>query len=131
MSNSFKFCPTRFSRGGENVPRGVSLPCDPSNGPGFFTHSTNRGWANLFNGRVICRKPKTPASRKTSSQFQYKYCKECKLYIANIKFLLDFLVPENLDSTLLDVRNNSPKYSFFRVQQWFDFTNFITEKQNS
>ena len=41
-------------------------PCAPGNGPGFFTHSTNQGWANLFNGRVICRKPKTPASRKTS-----------------------------------------------------------------
>jgi len=26
----------------------------------------NQGWANLFNGRVICRKQKTPASRKTS-----------------------------------------------------------------
>jgi len=32
----------------------------------FFTHSTNQGWANLFNGRAICRKPKVPASRKTS-----------------------------------------------------------------
>jgi len=38
-----------------------------------------------------------------------------KFYIANIQFLLDFLDPENLDSTLLDVRINSPKCSFFRV----------------
>ena len=51
--------------------------------------------------------------------------------IVNIKFLFDFLVPENLESTLLDVRINSPKFSFTRVAQWFDFTNFITEKQNS
>jgi len=51
--------------------------------------------------------------------------------IVNIKFLLDFLVPENLDSTLLDVQIISPKCSCFRVAQWFDFTNFITEKQNS
>jgi len=28
----------------------------------FFTHSINQGWADLFNGRVICRKSKTPAS---------------------------------------------------------------------
>jgi len=32
----------------------------------FLTLSINQGWANLFNRRVICRKPKTPASRKTS-----------------------------------------------------------------
>jgi len=51
--------------------------------------------------------------------------------IVNIKFLFDFLDPENLDSTLLDVRMNSPKFPFFRVTQWFDFTNFIAEKQNS
>ena len=29
-----------------------------------------------------------------------------------------------------DVQINSPKCSFFRVARWFDFTNFITEKQN-
>jgi len=51
--------------------------------------------------------------------------------IVNIRFLFDFLVPENLDSTLLDVRINSHKCSYFRVTQWFDFTNFITQKQNS
>ena len=50
--------------------------------------------------------------------------------IVNIKFLSDFLVPENLGSTLLDMQINSSKCSFFRVAQWFDFTNFITEKQN-
>jgi len=33
----------------------------------FFTLSINQGWSNLFSGRVICRKSKTPASRKTSS----------------------------------------------------------------
>jgi len=32
----------------------------------FFTHSINQGWANVFIGRVICRKTKTQASRKTS-----------------------------------------------------------------
>jgi len=32
----------------------------------FFTHSMNQVQANLFNRRVICRKPKAPASRKTS-----------------------------------------------------------------
>jgi len=32
----------------------------------FFTHSINQGWANMFNGRIIRRKPKTPVSRKTS-----------------------------------------------------------------
>jgi len=37
-----------------------------------------------------------------------------------MKFLFDFLVPENLDSMLF----NSPKCSFFRVTGWFDFTNF-------
>ena len=51
--------------------------------------------------------------------------------IVNIKVLFDFLVPENLDSTLQEVQIISPKCSFFRVAQWFDFTNFITEKQNS
>jgi len=51
--------------------------------------------------------------------------------IVSIKFLFDFLVPENLESTLLDVRINSPKFPFSRVAEWFDFTNFITEKQNS
>jgi len=53
--------------------------------------------------------------------------------IVTIKFLFDFLVPENLESrpTLLDVRINSPKCSFFRVAQWYDFTNFIKEQQNS
>jgi len=45
--------------------------------------------------------------------------------------MFDFLVPENLSSTLLDVRINSPKCSLSRIAQWFDFTNFITEKQNS
>jgi len=29
------------------------------------------------------------------------------------------------------VRINSPKCSFFRIPQWFDFTYFITEKQIS
>ena len=48
--------------------------------------------------------------------------------IVNIKVLFDFLVPENLDSTLQEVQIISPKCSFFRVAQWFDFTNFITEK---
>ena len=32
----------------------------------FFTHSINQGWANVFNGWFICRKPKTPASCKTT-----------------------------------------------------------------
>jgi len=32
----------------------------------FFAHSINQGLPNLFNRRVICRKPKTPASCKTS-----------------------------------------------------------------
>jgi len=32
----------------------------------FFKHNMNQGWANMFSGRVIRRKPKTPASRKTS-----------------------------------------------------------------
>jgi len=31
----------------------------------FFIHSINQGWAKVFNTRVIFRKPKTPASRKT------------------------------------------------------------------
>ena len=30
-----------------------------------------------------------------------------------------------------DVRIISPKCSFFTVARWFEFTNFITEKQNS
>jgi len=34
-----------------------------------------------------------------------------------------------MDSTLLDVRINSPKCQFFRVARWFDFTNSITEKK--
>jgi len=73
----------------------------------FFTYNVQQEWASLFNGRVICRKPKIPASRKTSLQCQHKYGKECKFnikwctVIVNIKFLFDFLVPENLDSTLL------------------------------
>jgi len=81
--------------------------------PCFFAHSINQGWPNLFKRRVICRKPKTPASFKTSLLCLYKYAKECKFYInwctviVSIKFLFDFLVPENLDST----------------------TNFITEKK--
>jgi len=52
------------------------------------------------------------------------------MYSCQFKFLFDFLVLENLDSTLLDVQMNSPKCSFFRVAQWFDFTNFIIEKKN-
>jgi len=32
----------------------------------FFARSINQGWANLFNVRAICRRPKTPASRKSS-----------------------------------------------------------------
>jgi len=40
-------------------------------------------------------------------------------------FLFD---SKNLDSMILDVRFSSPKCSFFRVAQWFDFTNVITEK---
>jgi len=36
----------------------------------FFTRSVNQRWANLFHRRVICRKPKTPASCKTSLQCQ-------------------------------------------------------------
>jgi len=36
---------------------------------------------NLFNRRVICRKSKTPPSRKTSLLCPYKYGKECKFYI--------------------------------------------------
>jgi len=32
----------------------------------FFTLSINQGWTDLFNRRVICRKPKAPASCKTS-----------------------------------------------------------------
>jgi len=74
----------------------------------------------LFNGRVICRKPKTQSSRKTSSQFQYIYCKEGKLYIANIKFLLDFLVPENLDRASIDVRIILPSVHFQGLTMvWF------------
>jgi len=53
--------------------QGPSPPCTPNYCPGFFTHGINQGWANLFNGRVACRKPKTPASRKASLQCQYKY----------------------------------------------------------
>ena len=70
------------------------------------THSIHQGGANVFNRKVICRKPKTPPSR-TTTLWQYKYCKECKFYIkwcaviANTKLLFDFLVPENPDSTLL------------------------------
>jgi len=73
----------------------------------FFTDILNQWWANLFNRRVICRKSKTPASRKTSLLRQYKYGKKCKFYIkwssviVSIKFLFDFLDPENLDSMLL------------------------------
>ena len=64
MSNCFKFCPKRSSRGEEKYSKGCVSP------PALLVtvlaslHSTNQGRANLFNGRVICRKPKTPASRK-------------------------------------------------------------------
>ena len=73
----------------------------------FFTHGINQEWANLPNGRVICRKSKTPASRKTTLLCQYKYGKECKFYIKwctavfGMEFLFDFVVTENLDSMLL------------------------------
>ena len=73
----------------------------------FFTHGINQRWANLFNTRVICRKPKTLQSCNTSLQCRYKYGKECKFHIkwcaviVSIKFLFDFRVPENLNSTLL------------------------------
>jgi len=30
----------------------------------FFTHGIDQGWANLFNGRVICRKPKKQRAAK-------------------------------------------------------------------
>ena len=39
------------------------------------------GWANLFNGRVIGRKTKTPASRKISLQCHIQFVKECKFRI--------------------------------------------------
>jgi len=31
----------------------------------LFTHGIYQGWSNVFNGRVICRKPKISASRQT------------------------------------------------------------------
>jgi len=45
----------------------------------FFTHRINQGWANLFNARVICRKPKTPAAAKPVCTVYtlHKYGKEC------------------------------------------------------
>ena len=102
----------------------------------FFTHSINQGWANLFNGRVICRKSKTPASRKTSLLCQYKYGKECKFYIkwctySNCQYevFVWFSSPRKPGQYVVKtVQINSPKCSFFRVARWFDFTNFITEK---
>jgi len=73
----------------------------------FFAHSINQGWANLFNVRAIGRRQKTPASRKSSLLCLHKYGKECKFYmkwctvIVTINFMFDFVVPENLDNTLL------------------------------
>jgi len=48
MSNNFKLCPTRFSRGDKRFTRGLLSPCAPSNGPGFFTHSANQGYGNGY-----------------------------------------------------------------------------------
>jgi len=72
-----------FLQGRRKIFQGVRLsPCAPSNGPGFFTHNTNQGRENLFNGRVICRKLKTPESRKkTVCSVNTNTVKECKFYI--------------------------------------------------
>ena len=37
----------------------------------FFARSISQGWPNLFNRRVICRKPKTPASCKTTCREKF------------------------------------------------------------
>jgi len=47
----------------------------------LLTHNINQGCANVFNIRVICRKPKTPKNLKTSLWGQYKYDREWKFYI--------------------------------------------------
>jgi len=47
----------------------------------FFTYCINQEWANLFDAGVICRKPKTPASRKTGFSCLHKHGKECKFYM--------------------------------------------------
>jgi len=51
----------------------------------FFTHSINQGWTNLFNARVICRKSKTPASRKNSFSVNTNMVKNASFILNNIQ----------------------------------------------
>jgi len=53
------------------------------------------------------------------------------IYSNGLKFLFDFLVPENLDSMLLKLCELLLPSAFFRVERWFDFTNFVTEIKKS
>jgi len=73
-----------------------------------FTHSINQGWQTCSTEESSSER-KTPANRKTSLKCQYKNGKERKFYFTVIdaqqfvsfKFLYNFSVPDNLDSTLL------------------------------
>jgi len=51
----------------------------------FFTRIINQGWANLFNRRAICRKPKTQASRKTSLYVNTNMAKNASFTLNNLQ----------------------------------------------
>jgi len=138
MSNSFKFCPTRFSTGDEKFSKcGTSPPAPLATVLASLHIVQTRGeqtcsMEESFEENQKHRRAAKPVcSVNTNTVKNASFTLKWYIVIVNMKFLCDFLVPENLDNTLLDVRINSPKCSFFRVAQWFDCTNFITEKQNS
>jgi len=60
------YCAVAHFRGSINCKNCALLAAKLLFHSSFFTHSINQGWENLFNGKVICRKPKTLASLKTS-----------------------------------------------------------------
>jgi len=58
-----------------------------------FSHSINQGWANVFTGRVICRKPKHQRAAKPVCSVntyvkEYKFYIKCCTVILSIMFLI-------------------------------------------
>jgi len=104
-----------------------------------FTHSINQGWQTCSTEESSSER-KTPASRKTSLKYQYKNGKERKFYITVIdaqqfvsfKFLYNFAVPENLDSTLLELcKLILPSVHFSRLHDGLILRTLLQRKNHS
>jgi len=73
----------------------------------FFAHSANQGRANCSIEESFAENQTHQRAAKPVCSINTNTVKKCKFYIkwcivfANNKFLFDFLVPKNLDSTLL------------------------------